>query len=168
MNQINLLAIYSEEITFLYNFFLSTLLSNHAATAKAAVRGRRATVGQVAKGRLRGSQKRRRKARGREVTWRTDSGGGRGGGAARTPEASDGVETRWGVSWVGRAVGLELSGQQLAKAPKAGAGAAKNVVGEPEVERRRGGRTPEVAGAVEWPGLRRRAAGLEPSGWGGG
>jgi hypothetical protein len=53
MSRINLLAIYSKEITFLYNFFLSTLLSNHVATAKAAVRGGQAAVGQAAKGRRR-------------------------------------------------------------------------------------------------------------------
>jgi hypothetical protein len=57
MNRINLLAIYSDEITFLYIIFLSTLLSNHAATAKAAVRGGRVAVGQAAKGRRQGSQK---------------------------------------------------------------------------------------------------------------
>jgi hypothetical protein len=89
MNRINLLAIYSEEITFLYNFFLSTLLSNHTAIVKAAVRG-----------------------------------------------------GRW----------------QLAKPSRAGAGAAKNTVGEPEAERRCGDRTPEAVGAAEWPRLQRRAA----------
>jgi hypothetical protein len=59
------------ENNFLYNFFLSTLLSNHATIAKAAVRG-----GQAAKGRRRGSQKCRRRAGGGEATWWPDSGGG--------------------------------------------------------------------------------------------
>jgi hypothetical protein len=69
MNRINLLAIYSEEITFLYNFFLSTLLSNHAATAKVAVRGGWAAIGQA------GGQKHRKRAGGGEATWWSDSGG---------------------------------------------------------------------------------------------
>jgi hypothetical protein len=74
------------ENNFLYNFFLSTLLSNHATIAKAAVRG-----GQAAKGRRRGSQnavgepeaERRRGGRTPEAVGRVPSGG-----AARTLEAS--------------------------------------------------------------------------------
>jgi hypothetical protein len=42
---------------------------------------------------------------------------------------------------------------QLAKPSRVGAGEAKNTVGEPEAEMRRGGRTLEAAGAAERPRL---------------
>jgi hypothetical protein len=101
MSRINLLAIYSKEITFLYNFFLSTLLSNHVATAKAAVRGGQAAVGQAAKGRRRGGQaggqKHRRIAGGGEATWWPDFEGG-------------GARAEWRSVPVGRATGWESGG----------------------------------------------------------
>jgi hypothetical protein len=93
------------ENNFLYNFFLSTLLSNHATIAKAAVRG-----GQAAKGRRRGSQKCRRRAGGGEATWWPDSGGGgvraerRSGPNFRGERVVRGV--RQGRSRAGREPGL--------------------------------------------------------------
>jgi hypothetical protein len=50
------------------------------------------------------------------------------------------------------------SGAERAAVGQAAKG-SKNVVGEPEVGRRRGGQTPEATGAAERPGLQRRATG---------
>jgi hypothetical protein len=103
----------------LYNFFLSTLLSNHATTAKAAVRGGRATVGQAAKGRRQGGQaggqKCRRRVGGREATWWSNSGCGWGNGARakRRSNLDSGGERSGGAcggAGVGQGVWLSRTG----------------------------------------------------------
>jgi hypothetical protein len=122
MDRINILAIYNEEITFLYNIFLSMLLSNDVATAKAAVRGRRAAVGQAAKGRRRGGQKRQRvgalKSERRHGGWTPEATGAAGcvpsGGVARTSKASGRAGREPGGACGGaRAAGLESSGRGM-------------------------------------------------------